>query len=125
MSKYNEHYLKAKVTQSFSFTPLDVCSEYDFITGNIIKYILRYRFKNQAVTDLTKALDYLCYKVEVKSKQITVDNMYFFIAILTYKQENILFDTLVNDDGSITLDNINKTKELIQNALKEFNNAGK
>ena len=116
----NDHYVKASVEAKFTFNPLSVCKEYDFVTGNTIKYILRYKHKNQALSDLTKALDYLRLLKPLKAKHLTVDNVYLFVAIFAYKNDNDIFNALVNDDGSIGAKNIQKADRIIKRLIEEL-----
>lgn len=64
MSFQQEHYNKNKIQ------PIDyiLANEMDFITGNIIKYVTRYKHKN-GVEDLKKAQHYL--EILIKQYEIS------------------------------------------------------
>ena len=116
----SNHYLKASVQLNLTFVPLDICKEYDFITGNIIKYILRYKYKGQALSDLKKALDYMSMLKPHEPITLKHDNLYFFVGLGVYKKDNFILDALINSNGSINKDNIKKTSKCLQVLIDEM-----
>lgn len=42
---------------------IDITSNFDFVIGNALKYILRHQYKGEAVQDLKKAIWYLQYRI--------------------------------------------------------------
>ena len=59
-----EHYTKCKIE------PIDYIVEnnMDFLEGNIIKYVSRYKYKN-GVEDLKKAMTYLNWLIEKEERK--------------------------------------------------------
>lgn len=57
-----QHYMACKG----SIEPKELLQYFPFFLGNAVKYILRYPYKGQQYSDLTKALDYLEWAKERK-----------------------------------------------------------
>lgn len=58
------HYNSCAITARFE--PIDVCDSMDFCTGNIVKYMCRYRYKGTPEADLKKAIYYAKRLKEVR-----------------------------------------------------------
>jgi len=70
MSEINPNYYKRN-----DIEVIDIIDSYnlDFYIGNTLKYILRAKFKNNGlneISDLKKAINYLKFKIEKLEKQI-------------------------------------------------------
>lgn len=53
--------------------PIEITRYEDFLTGNVIKYVMRHRYKNRPVEDLKKARFYLDERIRVLEEGATWD----------------------------------------------------
>lgn len=87
------HYVK----NAIRLEPIDILENFDFCTGNALKYILRYKDKNKPVEDLEKAMFY-ARRVLVRNllKKKYLKDFYFLS-----KSSNCILHPLGNEDFNV------------------------
>lgn len=115
------YYDKASV--NVKVEPWAVCEQYDFNTGNVIKYILRANYKGDKESDLKKAQAYIARIVKSKYEDETTV-AYANVPepiIKAFCESNEYFAILFANswDGEITMDNLLALDRKIEQDLNE------
>lgn len=89
------HYVK----NAIRLEPIDILENFDFCTGNALKYIIRYKDKGKPLEDLEKALFYAkrAYKKKLLKKRYS--KYFFFLS----KSENPILKVLGKNKDVYTI----------------------
>jgi hypothetical protein len=88
---------KAKHYNQWEIQPLHIISgnKLDYTEGHALKYIMRYRFKGDAVKDLEKAREFIGERVSQLSGKSALARLIYWVAAKTVKRkvplQNILY----------------------------------
>lgn len=76
MEHVRTHY-SAGALNTFGFQPIELTRHMPFQTGNAVKYVMRADFKDQAVSDLEKALVYGHWAHDCKEPSVLPDQQHW------------------------------------------------